>query len=176
MLPNWSPSVDVLTTDEFSKWNQVVGAKGNRLVSWKQHRYDSSFAPSARIFTASGNGVTGTVAELRHGIAANIGLDIEYESPIRQCWIFPTDIATGSSGFDVLLSLPYRSVVLHFSADLADADEPEPTQVPYDLSSRTVCAAQISSDTIAQATESRVVLVRSGSQRYVRAGSPTSVP
>ncbi len=170
-IPNWTPAVDFVTTNEFSSWNQTTSARGHKMVPWEDSRPGSDLSEPDRIFAATGRGVTGVVTEYRHGIPANIGLDIAYNVPIKQSWIFPADLSDAAQGFHMLLSMPDSSAILHLSEDLADVDEPDSITVQYDLSSRTIQAAQVSDDMIVQVTENYLVLV-SATQRCVKLSLP----
>lgn len=164
MLPNWSPAVDFVTTDEFSTWNQGISARGKAMVPWKDRPFNT-FANPDKIYITSGRGITGAVTEYRQGIPANIGLDVDYQVPIRQSWMFPAHLEDSSKGFHILLSLPDRSAILHLSEDLVDAEEPDPEAIPYDLSSRTIAANRTSSNMIVQVTENFLV-ISCETQRY----------
>lgn len=61
-------------------------------------------------------------------------------------------------GFLLLLSLPDRSAIIHFSEDFEDVIDREEDTVPYDLSSRTV-AAQDGDVMVVQITTSFVIIV-----------------
>lgn len=63
-------------------------------------------------------------------------------------------------GFLLLLSLPDRSAIIHFSEDFEDVIDREEDTVPYDLSSRTV-AAQDGDAMVIQVTTSFVIIVKS---------------
>ncbi len=164
-LPNWSPSADFVTTDEFSRPNQAISAKGNPMVPGKE-RPLGVFVKPDRIFATSGKGINGAVTEYRHGVQAKIGLDTDYSTPIRRCWMFPAHLVDSASGFHLLLSLPNSSTVLHFPQDLSQADEADLETVQYDLSSRTIEAAQVSDKFIIQVTENYLTFV-TATQRCV---------
>ncbi len=112
-----------------------------------------------RIFAASGRGVTGAITEFRHGIQAHIGLDLAYEFPVRQSWIFPAHLADAAQGFHLLLSLPSTSELLHLSKDYSEVEGVDPDTLQYDLASRTVQATQVSDGMIVQITETNIVLI-----------------
>lgn len=63
-------------------------------------------------------------------------------------------------GFLLLLSLPDRSAVIHFSDDFEDVVDQEEDTVPYDLSSRTVAARDFD-EMVIQVTTSFVIIVTS---------------
>lgn len=159
-IPNWSPTVDFVTTDEFSTWNQATSAKGNKMIPWKD-RQPNSFSGPDRIFATSGRGVTGAVTEYRYGVRADVGLDIDCKIPLRQSWIFPADLANPHLGFHVLLSMLDRSTVFGLSESLGEDDTLDLETAPYDLSSRTIAAARVSEDMIVQVTENYLVSISS---------------
>lgn len=106
------------------------------------------------IFSASCRGLKGSVVQWRWGIQARIGLDIETGEPIRQAWTFTTHhgIETVLYG---LLALPHSSIVLRFSESLDQVDMVPTEDTPFDLTSRTLHAVQVS-DTIVQVTETSI--------------------
>ncbi|KAJ9131153.1 Mono-functional DNA-alkylating methyl methanesulfonate domain protein [Pleurostoma richardsiae] len=157
-IPNWSPTIDFITTDEFSNCNQQVGARGNIMIPWTE-RPETIYIAQDKVFATVGRGLTGTVAEYRYGLQASIGLDLDYLSPIKQAWLLPSDISSSEDGFHMLLSMPDRSTVLHLPADFSQADEPNPDTLPYDLRSRTLAAGKLSEQVIIQITEQTVVLI-----------------
>jgi hypothetical protein len=152
-LPNWSPVVDMSTTDEFSTWNQEIGAAGTPIVPWIER------TPSRpdRIFCTSGRGAKGTVTEYRYGLQASIGLDMECGLGVKQSWLLPSR-SLGSSTFDLLLSVPGQTVAVHLTEDLSQADEAGPEMSSYDESSRTL-AATTAGDVTIQVTEKYIVIV-----------------
>ncbi|RKU47218.1 hypothetical protein DL546_008353 [Coniochaeta pulveracea] len=151
-LPNWSPVVDMSTTDEFSTWNQEVGAAGTHMVPWT----DSTPSRPDRVFCTSGRGAKGTVTEYRYGLQAKIGLEMECGLGVKQSWLLPAR-SSSLNAFDLLLSLPGQTVAVRLTEDLSQADENE-TESPYDESSRTLAAAT-ARDMIIQVTEKFIVVV-----------------
>lgn len=112
-----------------------------------------------RIFAISGKGIQGSIAELHRGIAANIGWEIGYGSPIRQSWIFEAELPHGVSGYHLLLSLPDSSDVLQVSRSTLEAERPSPSTVQFDLGSRTLAASSYSEEGIVQVTETAITLM-----------------
>jgi hypothetical protein len=173
-LPNWSPVVDLTTTDEFSTWNQETGAAGTSMVPWP----DKKVSKPDRVFSTSGKGTKGAVTEYRYGLQAKIGLVYECGLGVKQAFVLPALAAYSSSqstGYDLLLSAPDRTRVLRLSEDLGEISElqGEDDTVGYDISCRTVTAAVAndSADVIVQVTERNVVLINA-SQVY---GVPCSI-
>ncbi len=108
----------------------------------------------------SGKGVRGAVTEYRHGIQAHIGLELDYSASIRKCWAFPTRLSEPSHELHVLLSMSDRSAVLYLSDDMREVMETDIAAAPYDLSSRTIEAKQISDNMVVQITENYLVVNR----------------
>ncbi|KAL8353666.1 hypothetical protein RB601_003489 [Gaeumannomyces tritici] len=158
VIPNWSPAVDFLTTDEFSKWNQGTSSRGNLMIPWEtQTRH--TYTPPDRIFAACGRGVTGTITEYRHGYQANIGLYFDCEPTTTAAWLLPIDAYSVSAGYYLLASMPDRSTILQLPSDLSEVDEPPADQVAFDLSSRTIAASRALEGAIVQVTENFIVCV-----------------
>ncbi|PTB72969.1 hypothetical protein M440DRAFT_1340680 [Trichoderma longibrachiatum ATCC 18648] len=149
-LPNWSPVIDMTTTNEYSSWHPSEGD-----LELAQSRTTTQRRNAMRrqddIFSASGRGLSGSVVQWRWGIQARIGLDIETGEPIRQAWTFTTHQANERVLYG-LLALPHSSVVLRFSESLDQVDTVPPEDTPFDLVSRTLHALQVS-DSIVQVTE-----------------------
>ena len=133
----------------------VTGSKNTALPGWGRvlRRPD-------RAFVSSGRGKLGCITELRHGLPARITQVAEYVAPIRKCWTIRPIHGGMQEGFLLLLSLPDRTAVIHFSEDFEDVIDQEEDTVPYDLSSRTL-ATQDSNDMIVQVTTSFVITVAS---------------
>ncbi|KAK3936369.1 mono-functional DNA-alkylating methyl methanesulfonate N-term-domain-containing protein [Diplogelasinospora grovesii] len=159
-LPNWTPVIDFVTTDEFSTWNQEISAKGNKMVPWSQR----GLRDPDRIFSTSGRGATGSVTEYRFGLKANIGLDLEYEIGVKRAWMFADKHLSSPSGFHLLLSLPDRTAFLHLPDDFSQAREPDASTAPYDLSSPTLAVAH-SEHLLVQITKQSVTLIALDNRR-----------
>lgn len=147
------------TTNEFSTWGAnitdlQVGQQQPTAVQQSRMRKQDS------IFSASGRGLKGSVVQWRWGIQARIGLDIETGEPIRQAWTFTTrhGIETVLYG---LLALPHSSIVLRFSESLDQVDMVPAEDTPFDLTSRTLHAVQVS-DTIIQISETSINVATPG--------------
>ncbi|KAH8912545.1 thermotolerance protein [Coniochaeta sp. PMI_546] len=156
-LPNWSPVVDFATTDEFSTWNQETGAAGAQMVPWQ----DKKASKPDRIFSTSGRGAKGTVTEYRYGLQAKIGLEYECGLGVRQAFVLPASVSSQSEGYDLLLSMPDRTIVLRLSEDLDDISQPPADDdgiEKYDVSSRTLTAV-VTNGMIVQVTEQTIVLI-----------------
>ncbi|CAK7215726.1 hypothetical protein SEUCBS140593_002625 [Sporothrix eucalyptigena] len=139
---------------------ELTGAKGRKMEAGS-HRSDdaagSYFSTPDRVFGTSGRGVTGAVTEFRYGLRADIGLEVDYPTPIKQSWIFATRTDTFDIEYHVLVSLVDRTEAFQMSSDLAQVGIYEDGVKLYDLESRTLAAAQISEDVILQVTENYIV-------------------
>ncbi|CAH0059660.1 unnamed protein product [Clonostachys solani] len=172
VIPNWSPVVDATTTDLNTSLVSMAPAN--------QHGDNSrGHETPDRIFLATGRGATGSVTEIRHGIQARIGLDLELGEPVRQAWLFSDD-RLGSGSMVAILALPYSTAILSFSSNLEDVVAEPADQTPFDSSTRTLCSARIVSDVIVQVTEETITLVThsQSSQHKLKelCGSPEYIP
>lgn len=154
-MPNYAPTIDLATTDEFTTWNQQVGANGTRLVKWR-HREVKELTQPDRVFVTSARGKKSSIAELQYGAAAKIGLILDCDEATKQLWLLPAGFSGPEDGYHLLMSTPDRTSVLHFSADLAELSEVNDKR--FDLSSRTLAVAKIDDDLILQVTEKTAVL------------------
>ena len=161
-IPNWSPVVDLATTDTSTSWSPRTAVAQGPIQS---SATAGSLNRPDRVFCISGRGLRSSVTELRCGIQARVGLDIDFEQPIRQAWMFPVKVGS-QNGFYAILSLPNSTEVLHFSGDLGQVDALSPEAVSFDLGSRTIHAAQSNTGTILQISE-RMLAIISTSQRYM---------
>ncbi|KAF4465208.1 thermotolerance [Fusarium albosuccineum] len=160
-ITNWSPAVDLATTDVNSSW--TVDATRRDLAPRRKVSSTRSHKPD-RIFCTSGRGPRSSLTELRWGIQARIGLEFDYDQLVRQSWMFPVEIQ-GERGFYAILSLPHSSDVLHFPANLSNANALSSEVSPFDTASRTISAIQNEQGTIVQVTEASTSLV-APSQRH----------
>ncbi|KAH8736684.1 mono-functional DNA-alkylating methyl methanesulfonate N-term-domain-containing protein [Ilyonectria robusta] len=154
-IPNWSPVIDLATTDEYPSW--TAEAQASELNSIRRGSSSALRKPD-RIFCTAGRGPNSSLTELRWGIQARIGLEFEYDQPVRQSWMFPVEIR-GEMGFYAVLSLPHSSDVLHLSSDFTNANALTPDASPFDTTSRTIYAVHNAHGTIVQITEASVTLV-----------------
>ncbi|KAI6776079.1 hypothetical protein HG530_000024 [Fusarium avenaceum] len=173
-IPNWSPVVDMTTTDSNPSWTSDNTSKD---VSTRRKAPMHLRQKPDRIFCTSGRGPRSSLTELRWGIQARIGLEFDYDQPVRQSWMFPIEIQ-GERGFYAVLSLPHSSDILHFPADLSNANALSTDTCPFDTSSRTISAIQGEHGKIIQVTETSTSLVaplqslfRKFSHTYIVAGS-----
>ncbi|KAK3318348.1 mono-functional DNA-alkylating methyl methanesulfonate N-term-domain-containing protein [Apodospora peruviana] len=153
-LPTMAPTVDFVTTDEFSTWNQRISTRGNKTMSLQEHTPKRRH----RIFAASGRGKKGAIAEIRFGLGAEIDLEFEFGPGIKQTWLFPSQLHDGLGGFDLLVSMPNSSSVLHFPEDFSEVSELDPSAVPYELSCSTL-AFNYSDNHLVHITQHSVLLL-----------------
>ncbi|KAK0629772.1 mono-functional DNA-alkylating methyl methanesulfonate N-term-domain-containing protein [Bombardia bombarda] len=153
-LPAWSPTVDFMSTDEFSTWNQPAVENKPTMVPWQ----DSQLRKPDRLFATSRRGNKGSITEYRYGLKADITLDILCGDDMKEAWFFPVSHPNYSDGFHLLLSKPGHSTVFHISEDPPDVIEMDPSTVLYDLSSSTLAAVYYE-HLFVQITKQNVVLL-----------------
>ncbi|KAF4773658.1 thermotolerance protein [Colletotrichum scovillei] len=162
-IPNWSCSVDFVTTDALTSWDPETGPKGKPIVPWRDRTLDHLTAPD-KVLCASGNGPQGSITELRYGLPANI---ISYFEPLptRKVWVFRT--ADGTWPYQMLMASPGTSDVLLVSFDLSNAEMADPMTTQFDTECRTLAAQQSRNNTIVQVSEKRIVAMdQHHSSRY----------
>ncbi|KAF5971666.1 putative FUN12-general translation factor eIF2 [Fusarium bulbicola] len=169
IIPNWSPVVDLVTTDTNPSWRSDSKRKD---LSTKRKVSLNPRPKSDRIFCTSGRGPRSSLTELRWGIQARIGLEFDHDQHVRQSWMFPVE-AQGERSFYVILSLPHSTDVLHFPADLSNANALSPEACPFDTSSRTISAFQTEQTVIIQGEITCIGLFKTSVQTYIVAGSVT---
>ncbi|KAK1779117.1 mono-functional DNA-alkylating methyl methanesulfonate N-term-domain-containing protein [Copromyces sp. CBS 386.78] len=143
-LPSGAPTLDFATTDS-------LGDKAPELR-----------APE-RIFAASGHGLTGCITEYRHGLKADIGLELEIGDGVKQAWLL--NFSNTHGRYDLLWTTPIHSQVRELPEDFSDLTDPEPDQVLYDLSSPTLAVTQVNGVTV-QVTTASITLFRNEA-RYI---------
>ncbi|KAM0313888.1 hypothetical protein ACHAO8_005134 [Botrytis cinerea] len=149
---NWSPAMDLVVIRKNSKPNSDINTR------------IQSFVPSPdSIFVCSGKGALSSITELRSGIEAILGLDLEFHSAVTKAWVLNSETYSGSAGGDdwVLLSLEDRSAILQISLDRTNAEELDPNHIPLDLMSRTIAISFCGNRAI-QVTERSIVVLDSG--------------
>ncbi|KAK0619881.1 mono-functional DNA-alkylating methyl methanesulfonate N-term-domain-containing protein [Immersiella caudata] len=151
-LPNWSPSVDFVTTDAFSTWNQEFGANLEQIVPWQKEILRTK---PDRLFATSGHGQKGSITEYRYGLKAAIGLDLDYGYEAKEAWLIPWRNLMGETGYHLLLSMPDHTEVLPFPEDLSSVKEIKAGDLLYDLSSPTL-AVSYNRDFLIQVTTKSV--------------------
>lgn len=150
-IANWSPVVDMATTDQHVSWDVDEPTARSGALTQVHTKPD-------RIFLASGRGAKGSLVEPRVGVQARVGLDMELGEPIRQAWLFEDTRSNDGSMF-VILALPHSSALLHLPADLEDVVAEPAEAKKFSLSSRTIFASRVSEDSLIQITEQSIALV-----------------
>lgn len=161
-IPNWSPTVDFVTTTESSRWDNLDGATGKPSKENRQDgNYSTALARTDKIYAAAGTGSNGSIVEYRHGLQASIGIEFDFGVTIRRCFVLSEDELSPGSGYYLLLSVADRSTLLYFDAEFSTASlrEIDHDQTAYDLSSPTLIAQPISPGVILQVTETGLVLI-----------------
>ena len=138
--------------------SQEAGGTGAGLLPTLYKRH-------SKLFTTSGQGKKGSVTEIRHGLAAKIGLVLECESTAKHAWLFAAGDIGPDEGYYMLFSTPERSSVLYLSDDLSELTEPATENGLFDLSSRTLAAKIVSGSRVAQVTTESTTLIHH-TQRY----------
>lgn len=160
-IPNWSPTIDFVTTNESSHWDNHEGATGKTRQPREIDLVSTGFQPPDRVFAAAGRGKSASIVEYRHGLQANIGVEFDFGTVVKKCFMLPANVSGPDYGHHLLLSVPGRSALLHIPPDFSDTFDVEQHQTPYDLSSPTLVATRLSEETIVQVTESGVVFLSS---------------
>ncbi|KAK7697896.1 hypothetical protein SLS64_013065 [Diaporthe eres] len=168
-IPNWSPTVDFVTTNESRRWDDHNGATGKTRTGLEKEAgaLSSGFFKPDRIFAAAGRGRNGSIVEYRHGLRANIGIDFDFGTVVKRCFMLPANVSAPDYGHHLLLSLPGRSALLRFDSDFSATFDVDPDETLYDTSSPTVTAKRISEDFIVQVTENGIVLINSSSSKQL---------
>ncbi|KAK8091161.1 mono-functional DNA-alkylating methyl methanesulfonate N-term-domain-containing protein [Apiospora phragmitis] len=131
-IPNWSPTVDLATTKTSVNTKSKRRGNTDTQMSYQQDR----------IFACSGRGKSGSITEFRYGLEASIGLETDFEIPVKHCWPVPLPNYLRHGGLHLLLSSPNKSDLLFISDDFCQAELMIQQAVPYDLSSSTLaCSA-----------------------------------
>ena len=165
-IPNWSPTVDFVTTNESRRWDDYTGATGKNESGPEKDVgvLSSGFSKPDRIFAAAGRGRNGSIVEYRHGLRANIGIDFDLGTVVKRCFMLPANVAEPDYGHHLLLSLPGRSALLRFDPDFSTTYDVDPEESLYDISSPTLTARRVSEDLIVQVTENGIVLMNSSTR------------
>ena len=128
--------------------------------------YKGVMQKTDRIFIAAGKGARANITELRYGLEARIGLEMEYGRPITRAWGLPpnADPSAVADGVLILLSLPDSSALLQLTDNAADAEEITQEATTLDLGKRTIVASVVGQNSIIQVTEQSIVVL-GGSHR-----------
>ncbi|KAF4125290.1 thermotolerance protein [Geosmithia morbida] len=145
---NWSPATDMAMTNS------------NRpKVSGFAHGLDlrEQYKPE-RVFLASGRGATGCLTELRFGLKARIGIDLDIGEIVRQVWLF-SDESSNDGAMHAILALPHSTTVLRFESGFADVRAESEETSHFDTTFRTLHAIRTASGSIVQVSEGLITLV-----------------
>lgn len=148
---NWSPIVDMTTVRDYSRHGGVESGDLDGAESRLQQRPD-------RLFLASGRGASGSLVELRVGLKARIGTELDVGEPVKQAWLF-ADRRLNDGTMCAILAQPHCTTVLYFAADFIDVREEDAEVTLFDTTSRTLHAIQTPGGVIVQASERMVALV-----------------
>ncbi|KAK3491675.1 mono-functional DNA-alkylating methyl methanesulfonate N-term-domain-containing protein [Neurospora crassa] len=156
-LPSGAPTLDFATTDSPSSGEKAPDSFGTSIAP----STDGQLRAPDRIFAASGHGLTGCITEYRHGLRADIGLELELEEGLKQAWLLNFSDTHGR--YDLLWTTPTRSKVWQLPDDFSELTDSEPDQVLYDLSSPTLAVAQVNGVTV-QVTTASITLFKNEAQ------------
>ncbi|KAI1265782.1 hypothetical protein F5Y18DRAFT_46987 [Xylariaceae sp. FL1019] len=148
-LLSWSPTVDFAVTGDVSSTQQAPADKVNAQQETPE-----------KVYMCSGTGASGSILEMRYGIQAKIGLDLEYPSPIRHGWVISKYEAIPDDGFWILLALPEHSTLLEISHDFSEVSEKDTHTTGFDMSSVTL-AVHVATDFVVQVTTTGITVVSS---------------
>lgn len=165
-IQNWSPTVDFVTTNESRRWDDRSGATGKTGTASEKDGdvLSPGFSKPDKIFAAAGRGRNGSIVEYRHGLRANIGIDFDFGTVVKRCFMLPANISAPDYGHHLLLSLPGRSALLRFDSDFSATFDVDPDETLYDISSPTLTARRVSEELLVQVTESGIVLINSSAR------------
>jgi hypothetical protein len=155
MIPNWTPAIDIVTTDVDSVG---VRAPGQSKMHHHHHHHH-------KVFAATGRGASAAITEFRFGIQADIGLDMDFGEPVKKCWVFKGYFGANHSQrqnpphYHILLGLPDSSALLSLPRDLSEAVMYGAEDTGFDLGCRTLDAMQRDDGTIIQVTEHSTVFI-----------------
>jgi hypothetical protein len=129
--------------------------------------FQAGFKPSegsvpkpSRVFACVGKGLRGAITEFRYGLEANIGLEMDYDTPIMHAWaLSPAFDSEDEGAYLFLLSMGDRSAVLRLSGDAREIVELDDQSTKLDLRYRTITAAAHAGQNIIQVTERSIVVV-----------------
>jgi len=138
----------------FTTQNERASRKGGHIK-----RDENVFPKPDRVFGCVGKGIKGSIVEFRIGLEANIGLEMDYETPVMKAWVFSPSFESFEEGDGslFLLSLGDRSAVLQLSTDAGEVTELGKESTNFDLAHRTIVACEVG-DYIVQVTEQSIVV------------------
>lgn len=163
-IPNWSPTVDFVTTAESSRWDDIDGATGRTARPQRSEGMPNeppTFSKPDKIYAAAGRASNGSIVEFRHGLQANIGIEFDFGTVVKRCFMFKENSLDPASGYHLLLSVAGRSALLYFDSRFSATSARELGQgdTPYDLSRPTLIAKPIYEGITLQVSEGSIVFV-----------------
>lgn len=162
-IPNWSPTVDFVTTAASNRWDNIDGALGSTAGAHGHERRAESPIESKpdKIYAVAGRASNGSIVEFRHGLQANIGIEFDFGTVVKRCFMFQENSLDPAAGYHILLSVPGRSALLYFDSKFSStsASDVEQEQTPYDLGSPTLVAVPVYEGITLQVTERGIVFV-----------------
>lgn len=161
-IPNWSPTVDFVTTAESRRWDDVDGAIGHASRAQRSERRPNeapAFSKPDKVYAAAGRASNGSIVEFRHGLQANIGIEFDFGTVVKRCFMFKENSLDPDSGYHLLLSVVGRSALLSFDSrfSASSARELGQAETPYDLSRSTLIAFPVYEGVTLQVTERSIV-------------------
>lgn len=159
-IPNWSPTVDFVTTNESNRWDDFDGATTKPTKQYRQDGRTAAFVRTDKIYAAAGTGSSGSIVEYRHGLQASIGIEVDFGTAIRRCFMLE---GFDASGYHLLLSVRDKSALLYFDPDFStsSAGDIDQNETFFDLSSPTLIAQPLCEGLILQVTETGLMLLGS---------------
>lgn len=115
---------------------------------------DPRLSEPDRFFTCTGKGEFGSITELRHGMEASTLFEMEFDVPLRGAWVIPLP-KPAEDAYCLLASFPDWSEAVYIGQE---AEAKTQSEVPFDLSSRTL-QAWVSDQHVIQVTTSSVVVL-----------------
>ncbi|TLD17718.1 uncharacterized protein PgNI_01860 [Pyricularia grisea] len=153
-IPNWAPSLDVVTTHDSDTVHEV-DRRGRSVGGTKTIGFQQS---PDRLFATSGKAASGAVIEYRHGFQADIGVQLDCDPTTTKAWLLPATTSALGTGHYLILTTPDRSTLLHLSDDLSELSCPD-EDVGFDLLSQTYVVHALSKRAILQVTETHLACV-----------------
>lgn len=142
---NWSPVTDMAVTRDQVESDETPGLIG-------------PIQKPDKVFFASGRGATGCLIELRVGLKARIGVDIDIGDHVQQAWVFSNE-KVASGALQAILALPHSTAVLSFSSDFSNVRAESGETTHFDTSSHTLHAREILPGLVVQCSEEAITLV-----------------
>ena len=112
-----------------------------------------------RIFACVCKGLNGAIVELRFGLEAHVGLEMDFEAPIDNvCVLSPHRSLADQTGSLFIISTGRQSALLHLSSDASTVVAYDESETDLDLRYRTIAAGMYGTCKI-QVTEHSIVVI-----------------